>query len=123
MPALRAARGRRFLGPKYEREFSRDEAIKPLEFDPDAEGEVAEAYTWYAKRSQRAADGFIAELDAALEAVQQTPARYAAHLHGTRRYLLKRYPYAVVYRELDVLIWVVAVAHGKRRPGYWRSRT
>jgi hypothetical protein len=42
---------------------------------------------------------------------------------GTRRYLLKRYPYAVIYRELDDLIWVVAVAHGKRRPGYWKSRT
>jgi toxin ParE1/3/4 len=86
------------------------------------EGEVAEAYVWYGKRSQRAADGFIAELDAALDAVQRNPARYAPYLHGTQRFLLKRYPYAVVYRELEDLIWIVAVAHGKRRPGYWKSR-
>jgi plasmid stabilization system protein ParE len=97
-------------------------AVKPIGFDPAAEDEATEAYHWYAKRSQRAADAFLAELDAAMDGIQKRPATFASYLHGTRRYLLKRYPYAVVYRELPDLIQVVAIAHGKRRPGYWMRR-
>jgi toxin ParE1/3/4 len=44
------------------------------------------------------------------------------NLHGTRKYLLRRFPYAVIYRVTDEAIEVVAVAHGRRRPGYWKTR-
>jgi plasmid stabilization system protein ParE len=39
-----------------------------------------------------------------------------------RRALLKTYPYAVVFREGEEEILILAIAHGKRRPGYWRKR-
>jgi plasmid stabilization system protein ParE len=94
----------------------------PVDFDPAASDEAQEAYRWYAKRSQRAADAFIAELDFAVDAIGEQPTRFASYLHGARRYLLRRYPYAVVYRELPHTIQVIAVAHAKRRPGYWKSR-
>ncbi|WP_428305995.1 type II toxin-antitoxin system RelE/ParE family toxin [Lacipirellula sp.] len=93
-----------------------------VEFDPEAIAEAQEAYRWYAKRSQRAADGFIAELDAAVARISKQPQLLVGYLHGTRRCLLKRYPYAVVYNEQPELIQVVAVAHCKRRPGYWKGR-
>ncbi|MCH7935415.1 MAG: type II toxin-antitoxin system RelE/ParE family toxin, partial [Gemmatimonadetes bacterium] len=41
---------------------------------------------------------------------------------GTRRVLLHRFPYIVVYKELEDEILVVAFAHHKQRPGYWRDR-
>ena len=44
------------------------------------------------------------------------------HLHGTRKFLLRRFPYGVVYRITKSAIQVIAVAHGRRRPGYWKSR-
>ncbi|MBP88756.1 MAG: hypothetical protein CMJ64_18930 [Planctomycetaceae bacterium] len=44
------------------------------------------------------------------------------YLHGTRRYLLERFPYFVVYRETEEKLQVIAIAHGKRKPGYWRRR-
>jgi plasmid stabilization system protein ParE len=94
----------------------------PIEFEPAAAEEAEEAYRWYAKRSQRAADAFIAELDSAAASISEQPGRYAAYLHGTRRFLLRRYPYAVVYREIGPLAQVIAVAHAKRRPGYWKGR-
>jgi plasmid stabilization system protein ParE len=93
-----------------------------IDFDPEAAAEANEAYCWYAKRSQRAADAFIAELDRAIDSIREQPNRFAKYLHGTQRCLLKRYPYAVVYRATEVAIQVVAVAHGKRRPGYWKGR-
>jgi hypothetical protein len=39
-----------------------------------------------------------------------------------RRLLLRKYPYFVVFRELPRRIQILAVAHAKRRPGYWRAR-
>ena len=93
-----------------------------VELDPEAMTKAHEAFHWYAKRSQWAADGFIAELDVAVARISEQPRLFAAYLHSTHRYVLKRYPYAVVYREQPDLIQVVAVAHCKRRPGYWKSR-
>jgi len=93
-----------------------------VEFDPEAIDEAQEAFRWYSKRSQRAADNFVAELDVAIVRISEQPQLFAQYLHGTRRYLLRRYPYAVVFREQADLIQVVAVAHCKRRPGYWKSR-
>jgi plasmid stabilization system protein ParE len=88
----------------------------------EATEESRESYRWYAERSIRAATGFVAELDRAVEAISENPERYPTHLHGTRRYLLRRYPYIVVYRVEAVRVVVVAVQHCKRQPGYWAGR-
>jgi hypothetical protein len=40
----------------------------------------------------------------------------------TRRYLLKRFPFAVIYLTSEKKIQIVAVAHCKRKPGYWKER-
>lgn len=62
------------------------------------------------------------KLDQAIDRISEGPERWAAYLHGTRRYLLKRFPYLVVYRETATGLQVIAVAHAKRKPGYWRHR-
>lgn len=41
---------------------------------------------------------------------------------GARRVLLKRFPYAIIYIELDAQVRVLAFAHLRRKPGYWKSR-
>lgn len=69
-----------------------------------------------------AAGGFASELDAAVERISSAPMLCPPYLFGTRRYLLKRFPYLVVFRQIDDKIQVVAVAHGRRKPGYWRER-
>ena len=40
-----------------------------------------------------------------------------------RRALLHDFPYSVIYRETLYEVQILAIAHGKRRPAYWRSRT
>jgi hypothetical protein len=47
---------------------------------------------------------------------------WSAYLHGTRIFQLKRYPFGLVYIERGEKIIGIAVAHLKRRPGYWRKR-
>jgi plasmid stabilization system protein ParE len=97
-------------------------ASLPLEFHPDARIDALEAYDWYAERSQEAAGAFQQELEDAGRAIRRSAERWAKYLFGTRRYLLKRFPFVVVYRETVQRIEIVAVAHGRRRPGYWKGR-
>jgi len=91
-------------------------------FHPDAVEEAQAARQWYAERSQPAADSFLTELDYGVEVISQAPQRWPLFKHGTRRYLFRRFPFQLVYRVVDNQIQVVAVAHGRRRPGYWKSR-
>jgi hypothetical protein len=64
----------------------------------------------------------MAELDHAIDEIENSPERWPVHLHGTRKFLLRRFPYSVVYRITERELQVIAVAHGRRRPGYWRIR-
>jgi len=96
--------------------------LKPLTYHPEASNEIDEAYSWYAMRSTQAADGFYGELFPALDMVHQQPGLFPPYLLGTRRVVLDRYPFSVVFRELPRKIQIVAVAHAKRRPGYWAKR-
>jgi plasmid stabilization system protein ParE len=95
---------------------------KAVELQPAALAEAEEAAAWYAERDPRVAGAFVAELEAALDRIAEAPGRWPAHLHGTRRVRLTRFPYLVVYRDEPERILVVAVAHAKRKPGYWRKR-
>ena len=93
-----------------------------LEYLDAALEEAEAAARWYAEQSEIAALGFADEIDAAVSAIERLPNAWPAYEHGTRRFLLRRYPFSVVYRIEPDRILIVAVAHGHRRPGYWVSR-
>lgn len=96
--------------------------IRTLEFLDEALEEAEEAARWYAERSAMAAAGFAEELDGAITHIERAPTTWPAHEHNTRRFLLRRFPYSVVYRVEATRVVIVAVAHAHRRPGYWRER-
>ncbi len=97
-------------------------AERPVEFHPDAVAEARVAFEWYQVRNERAAGLFLAELDLAIARIAETPERWPLYLRGTRRFLLRRFPFGVVYRQVAETIQIVAVAHGRRKPGYWKER-
>lgn len=74
------------------------------------------------RESARLAAAFAAELAHALQLVASTPGTWPAHLRGTRRYRLRGFPFALVYLDRPDTVIIIAVAHERRRPGYWRSR-
>lgn len=96
--------------------------VKPLELHPAAVAEGEQATTWYAERDPRVAVQFAEEIEAALGRIAEAPSRWPAYLHGTRRVRLTHFPYLVPYREDRSRILVVAIAHTRRKPGYWRTR-
>jgi plasmid stabilization system protein ParE len=93
-----------------------------LEYLEDALEEAEDAARWYAERSASAAARFSEEIDAAESAITDFPGAWPPFDHGTRRYLLRRYPFSIIYRIESRRILIVAVAHAHRRPGYWKSR-
>lgn len=95
---------------------------RELEYLEDALQEAETAARWYAERSVTAAAGFSDEIDAAESAIVRLPEAWPPFDHGTRRYLLHRFPFSVVYRVEARRILIVAVAHARRRPGYWKAR-
>jgi plasmid stabilization system protein ParE len=91
-------------------------------FHPDAVAEAEAARDWNAQHSPRAALDFLEELDRAIAAVLDAPERWSESDEGDRRYVLKRFPFLLVYRYVDDAVEFVAVAHGRRRPRYWKHR-
>jgi plasmid stabilization system protein ParE len=98
-------------------------ARSPLIFHPEAAQEVEEASDWYRERSQSAEEGFLAELNHAVEQVASAPLRWPRYKARTRRYVFRVYPYSLIYRTDGDLVRVLAVAHDSRRTKYWFSRT
>jgi hypothetical protein len=65
---------------------------------------------------------FLEELDRAVGLIGQNPHRFPAHEFGTRRIVLWLFPFVLVFRDMPAGVEIIAVAHGRRRPGYWRDR-
>ena len=93
-----------------------------VEVLPEALDDALAADSWYRAHSASAADAFLAEVERAVARITETPGRWPGYLTGTRRFLLRRFPFFVVYRLRSDLILIVAIAHARRRPGYWRGR-
>lgn len=84
--------------------------------------EALAAANWYRERSPRAAQRFGSELNQAIDKILTAPHRWPQETNGTRKLKLPCFPFLVIYRESRNTIQVLAVAHGRRRPGYWKTR-
>jgi plasmid stabilization system protein ParE len=65
---------------------------------------------------------FVADLEDCIDAAREFPDSGAPWLTGTRRLLFRRFPFALVYLHEESGIDIVAVAHQRREPSYWRDR-
>lgn len=95
---------------------------KSYRVDERAWREVEAAEDWYYERSEDAGTAFLLEVLHSFEIISHAPKRWARYLHGTRRFLLHHFPFSVVYLDDPDGVTMVAVAHNKRKPGYWKRR-
>jgi toxin ParE1/3/4 len=95
---------------------------KQVLFHPAAIEEAEAAARWYRERSPRAAARFVDEVNQVIDKIVDAPQRWALGPHGIRRVKLPCFPFLVVYRESNDAIQILAVAHGHRRPNYWKTR-
>ena len=94
-----------------------------IEFHPEAVNELEASADWYAEQSPTAAREFALAVDAALNKIRRNPQRFLKIDRRHQSCSVIRYPFQVVYRYESDRIYVVAIAHAKRRSGYWRSRS
>ena len=89
----------------------------------EAAVEYDRAFDWYLQRDPEAARKFDAEVERAFGEIVKSPHRWASGPHSTRRFLLRQFPFIVVYRER---VWgeiqIIAIAHTSRKPFYWNRR-
>jgi toxin ParE1/3/4 len=94
-----------------------------LEFHPEAEQEYLVALSHYEEQVSGLGARFDAELQAATALLLEYPEIEARLDDDLRKLVLDRFPYYLVYSRLGDSLYVVAVAHERRRPGYWLQRT
>ena len=93
-----------------------------LKIHPAADEEAQRATQWYERQSAGLGEDFVDELEKALRNFAEAPERWPRVDERLRRYLLHRFPYAVVYRVGSESSEVLAVMHLHRRPDYWKGR-
>lgn len=103
-------------------EVSDDQSSVALEFHPDAEAEMRAAARYYDERQSGLGEDFLQEVERAAGVAVDHPAAGTPVSSGFRWVLTRRFPYAVIYRAVQHRIEIMAVAHLRRRPGYWRAR-
>ncbi|MEX2683166.1 MAG: type II toxin-antitoxin system RelE/ParE family toxin [Candidatus Sigynarchaeota archaeon] len=96
--------------------------MKSAIFLPDASRELEEAILFYEQRSGGLGKQFEEEIESAVKNIENDPALWPFFKGITRRCLLKRFPFAILYREETTKIIIVAVAHLRRKPNYWKDR-
>jgi toxin ParE1/3/4 len=94
----------------------------PVIFHELAEGELNEAAAFYSRARPGLGDAFLAEVQHAVDALIASPLAGMAVESDVHWWLVRRFPYSILYRVRDDHIRILAIAHQKRRPFYWRGR-
>lgn len=87
-----------------------------------AQAEIADAAEYYAAVSPGLGTAFKKELRQLMRLVATMPTAWPPSGEGTRKCLMSRFPYLVIYAPLPDEVLVLAVGHQHRQPGYWRER-
>lgn len=91
-------------------------------FLPPAEAELLEAISYYAAIQSELGIRFEEAVAEAVRNLVANPERGAPRSRSTRRWLVKSFPFGVIYRFSESETLIVAVAHQRKRPEYWAGR-
>lgn len=93
-----------------------------IEFHPQAEVEFIEQAAYYESRISQLGHIFLAELESVLSLLVEHPEIGSIIEIPFRNFAMKRFPHSLIYTVEPESIWVIAVAHQKQKPGYWKER-
>ncbi len=95
---------------------------RPVHLLPEAEREVEDAFEWYERQRRGLGLEFLLAFDAAVESLRRLPEGHELVALKTRKALLRRFPYLVLYAVETERILITAVFHGRRDPRGWTDR-
>jgi toxin ParE1/3/4 len=90
----------------------------------EAEPELRAAAYWYDEQRPGLGDDFLTAIHGVIQHIAEKPRAFAAYrdLPDVRRVLLKGFPYAVVFQLYESDVYILSIAHQRRRPRYWAGR-
>jgi len=93
-----------------------------VDFHPEAVRELRAAFLWYFDRNPIVAHSFQIETEQAIGIISENPDLWPKWTDSERKYVYPRFPFNIIYRVNSAKIEIIAVAHQKRKPGYWKKR-
>ena len=96
--------------------------MKPTILHHEAREELDEAVAWYETKQLGLGHRLLDEVLGAFDRLESNPGIGARYSKRQRFYRLKHFPYIVYYQEFADRLWIGAIAHERRRPGYWKRR-
>jgi plasmid stabilization system protein ParE len=99
--------------------------VKPVRLRRIAKRDLREAVTWYRDRDPELANRFLDEVYRTLALIEQFP-NTGGPVFGvadlrTRQLPVDNFPYQVIFKRYEYRIAVLAIAHERKRPGYWNN--
>ncbi len=92
-----------------------------VELAPEAEQDIASAFAWYEEYSVVSAENWRAKIFEAIDYVGRSPLRQKSDDEGNRFWRVAKTRHSIVYEVNDSTVTVLAVAHHRRDPDYWRN--
>ncbi len=96
--------------------------MKPILFLPEAEQEMLEAAQYYQSLSPGLGTDYLSEVERAVRSIANSPDAWPILEGNLRRRLIRRFPCGILYRIEPEEIVIVAIAHLRKKPGYWKER-
>ena len=96
--------------------------MKPVRFLRPAELEMLDAARYYELQAPGLGDDFLDKIDSAVQDISEHPERWPVVRPNTRRRLVHRFPYALLYRVDPDEVVIQATMHLHRHPEYWTNR-
>ena len=97
--------------------------MKPTIFHDEAQAEFDAGIAYFEGREIGLGLRFHVAVERTVEIIERHPQIGSPYKStGFRRYVLGRFPYNIFYLELEENIWIIAIAHSRRKPDYWKRR-
>lgn len=96
--------------------------MKKIVISPEAFEDLNEALDFYLSKSHKIAHDFYSIIEYSLDTIQNAPKRCKIIENPFRSFVIQRFPFKIIYCEEENEIIVIAIAHLKRNPDYWKTR-
>jgi hypothetical protein len=96
--------------------------MMPVDFLPEADQEMVEAARYYQSLSSGLGEDSLTEVEHAVQSIASSPQTWPVLEGDLRRRLIKRFPFGILYMIEPDKILIIAVAHLRKKPGYWKKR-
>jgi toxin ParE1/3/4 len=97
---------------------------RAVAFHPEALSEFLSSVSYYQAKAHGLGESFADYIQGAIDQIRKNPVIGSNYEAGTRKIVLRRFPFSIVYDESNSAeIIIVAIIHHRRKPGYWKERS